>query len=323
MKVTSIALLLVMFTCTSPSEIPEGCFVREEISEDIAFESMEFLAFCCSESGREINIFLMCNEESVVILQISSSQIQVSSSRNKSWSFTENLQYESSGWQRLLLNLYGNITLKVGKNELIVPSIMTLGCEIKEVKIGNGKFTRMCPKGTPSWRVEGSRGVEVPLIGKLGGKSEHLLALFSLMPVNPVIRIQDEEISLGKDLKGLLKIILTTENETGKIDLLFETVPHLMTKTFMKLPSVMNVTGKLHEKFLLMQNMTDEDNMTHSIPTDCGKATGANLYLHSNVNPDIQIYVASVTLALIVFSLCLMIHHLRRMSEATVLYLMT
>ncbi|XP_064085286.1 uncharacterized protein LOC135200593 [Macrobrachium nipponense] len=318
MKVTLIAFLLVISTCTSPLEIPGGCFVMEEISEKFLMDSMEFLAFCCSESGREMKIFLMCNEGSEVVLQISSSEVQVSSSRNKSWDFSEKFKYESSGWQRLLLHLYSYITLKVGKNELIVPPSMTLGCEIKEVRIRNGKFTRMCPKGTPSWRVEGSRGVEVPLIRKLGGKNEQLLALFSLMPVNPVIRIQGEEISLGKDLKGLLKIILTTENETGKTELLIETVPHPMTKTFTKLPSMMNVAGKRLEKFLLMLNMTDEDNRAHNRSADCGKTTRVN-HIHNNANPDIQIYVASITLVLIVFSLCLMIHHLRRMSEATVL----
>lgn len=173
--------------------------MRDEIlEENPVFDSLEFFLFNCNMTDPKINFFIIGDDDKVISLELTPTSISVknSSGLNEVYSFKTELK----GWQKLQLGLRGNLSLQGEDHQQWLPSNLSLNSAVKRVKITNGKFTRMCPMGTPTWVVEGRKGIEIPLQENLLQEERQHLSLFSLVSFRPTFNISGKILQLETDL---------------------------------------------------------------------------------------------------------------------------
>lgn len=192
--------------------------MRDEIlEENPVFDSLEFFLFNCNMTDPKINFFIIGDDDKVISLELTPTSISVknSSGLNEVYSFKTELK----GWQKLQLGLRGNLSLQGEDNHQWLPSNLSLNSAVKRVKITNGKFTRMCPMGTPTWVVEGRKGIEIPLQENLLQEERQHLSFFSLMSFSPTFNISGKTFQLKTDLMGLQRLVLDVKKENNKYKL--------------------------------------------------------------------------------------------------------
>ncbi|XP_068203169.1 uncharacterized protein [Palaemon carinicauda] len=229
-----------------------GCIVVEEITEkNASFDFMEFLAFCWD---KEFAIDIECLDGTVNKFKVSSNQILGTSSKIGNVNSTIELELESRTWQRLSISSHKDITLNVCNSTLTLSE-----CKIKEVRIKNGFFTKVCPTGMPFLWINANDGVKVPFPG---GGEDHHFAILSTKTVNPVFRIHDKVINLKIDSGGLHEFTVKTEEVNGMFNLSLRINSAVITRLFNEFPAIVNITEKRRETFLLLQSVTQKSNGT-------------------------------------------------------------
>lgn len=170
------------------------CLVENEISEEVVFNSLEFLSFI--HKGFMNEILLNCQDSYTGhLLSLSHDRItwKKLSQHDDVFSQTFHPPEKPDGWTRFRLGLGNNITLD-SDGESWLPEDLALDCTVQSVSIKNGTFTRECTSNTPTWVVEHGKAVDVPL-RKANARGN--LTLFSRVPFKPSLRVKGAELEIG------------------------------------------------------------------------------------------------------------------------------
>ncbi|XP_042874781.1 uncharacterized protein LOC122254956 [Penaeus japonicus] len=162
-----VFLFFVVFSVVSPFQLKKDCLVENEISEEVVFNSLEFLSFI--HKGFMNEILLNCQDSYTGhLLSLSHDRItwKKLSQHDDVLSQTFHPPEKPDGWTRFRLGLGNNITLD-SDGESWLPEDLALDCTVQSVSIRNGTFTRECTSNTPTWVVE-VKGAELE-IGLRGG----------------------------------------------------------------------------------------------------------------------------------------------------------